>query len=83
MAQDLTEKQRALVHIITLLCGFLGALLILFEQKRFWGADFQSSNVSNLLVGVVGGLCLLGLIRNIRVWRRIRQAERVGERDDA
>ncbi|WP_432823522.1 hypothetical protein [Trichloromonas sp.] len=75
MSEGLTIKQITIVRIITMLGGFLGSLVVLFEQDVFWGKGYQSSTVSNVLVAIVGVLCFFNLIRHILVWRRISKPE--------
>jgi len=75
MSQGLTEKQITIVRIITMLGGFLGSIVVLTEQKRFWGEYYKSSNVSNILVLIVGIFCFINMIRHIRIWRRINKPE--------
>jgi len=79
MSEGLTIKQITIVRIITMLGGFLGALVVLSEQELFWGKGYQSSNVSNLLIAIVGVLCFLNMIRHIRVWRRIGKPGEKGQ----
>lgn len=73
MSEGLSLKKITIVRILTMLGGFLGSLVVLTEQELFWGEGYKSSNVSNLLVGMVGLLCFLNMIRHIRVWRRIEK----------
>jgi hypothetical protein len=80
MSEGLTIKQITIVRIITMLGGFLGAIVVLTEQERFWGEGFKSSNISNILIAIVGVLCFANMIRHIRVWRRIGKPE-VKEKD--
>ncbi len=75
MSEGLTIKKITIVRIITMAGGFLGSLVVLFEQKRFWGESFKSSNVSDVLVAMVGVACFISMIRNIRVWRRITKPD--------
>ena len=75
MSEGLTIKQITIVRIITMAAGFLGAIVVLSEQELFWGTGYRSSNVSNLLIIIVGVLCFLNMIRHIRIWRRIGKPE--------
>ncbi len=71
MSEGLTIKQITIVRIITMLGGFLGALVLLFDQEFFWGPGYHSSTVSNVLIAIVGIFCFFNMIRHIRVWRRL------------
>ncbi len=58
MSKDLTVKQNVIVRIVTMSGGFLGSLVVLSEEELFWGEGYRSSNISSLLVAIVGVLCL-------------------------
>ncbi len=79
MSKDLTVKQNVFVRIVTMSGGFLGSLVVLSEEELFWGEGYRSSNISSLLVAIVGVLCLFSLIRNIRAWRRIAKSNAQGK----
>lgn len=70
MSEGLPIKQITIIRIITMAAGVLGSLIMLLEYDFFHFQPERGMTLSNGLIAMAGVLCLLNLIRHIRILRR-------------
>lgn len=67
MAEILPIKKITIIRILTMLGGFLGAALLLYEQEFFVEIAYGLVSIPNILIAVVGVFCFINMFRHIRI----------------
>lgn len=76
MKEILPIKPLTIVRILTMLGGFLGALVLLHEQEFPLELSYGFPSLSNILIAFVGVFCFGNMIRHIRVLLKLTKRAR-------
>lgn len=76
MSEGLSLKQITIVRVISMTGGVLGSLVLLHEDGFFTFGPLYKLTLSNGMVLLVGILCLVKLVKHLRIWRRLGRSSR-------
>jgi len=70
-------KKITIIRVLTMLGGFLGAVLLLYEQEFFVELSYGLVSIPNIFIVAVGIFCFINMVRHLRIL--VKLSQRTGE----